>query len=286
MQVYHDGVLKQAEDATLSVQDFGFSRAYALYELSRCYGQHIFYFDAHLDRLFHGLDTLGIEIPFDRDTLKAQAKHLLEIHGYEQSVIKIYVSLGASVVTKSLGDIQNFTSHVFVINDPLSIKDEVYPAGEALCKTGLKVKSTHLQRTLPTVKSTNYLAAIKAGVDALKEGCDEILFTNSEGYISECSRSNIFIVKNGALITPDSGMLFGITRMVLLKLATEIGVDVQVRPVSLDEVKSADEAFVTGSIVEMIPIQSVDGCPLMVEVEDGLTSKLRRALRGHVKTFV
>jgi branched-chain amino acid aminotransferase len=134
---------------------------------------------------------------------------------------------------------------------------------------------------LSGIKSINYLDSLVAQSEAVAAGADQAILLNERGFVAECSTSNIFLVVGGKLLTPsvESGILPGVTRDVVIELALTLGVAVVEEEISLDVLHRADEAFITNSIIEVMPITTVDGKPVGSGTVGEITEKLMRAYR-------
>ena len=122
---------------------------------------------------------------------------------------------------------------------------------------GIKLITTHLQRTLSDAKTSNYVTAILALKEAARRGANDVLFVNEQGHVLEVTRSNFFIFRGDTLITPRTGVLIGITRNVVLSIAHD-RFAIEERPILLEDLSTADEAFITSSSKEIVPVVQVD----------------------------
>lgn len=259
MHIFQNGVKKKMEDATLHVDDFGFSRAVGLYELTRVYGCKPFMLDAHMERLQKGLHTTGIVSPISINDIKSQIKELVAENAFDQSVAVVYVTQGKSkpsaygVSVKESDDTQ-----VFVMNKPFHAYSEEYPLNKKYYEEGISLKTINVQRYLPEVKTTNYTAAVLETTKWQKEGYDDIAYLSVDGFVKEASRSNLIFVKDGALIVPAKGVLGGITKRLVVSIAEELNIPVKEGDVHVDDLSSIDECFATGSASELIPVNRID----------------------------
>jgi len=132
---------------------------------------------------------------------------------------------------------------------------------------------------LSGIKSINYLDSLVAQSEAVAAGADQAILLNEQGFVAECSTSNIFLVVGGQLLTPsvESGILPGVTREVVLELAQDLGITARVGEIPLNDLLCADEAFMTNSIIEVIPITAVDGKPVGSGMVGEITEKLMGA---------
>jgi len=193
------------------------------------------------------------------------------------------------VVTRGVGDLgldprkcKKVT--VFIITDKIAL----YP--EALYKKGLKIVTVPTQRNIseainPQIKSLNYLNNILAKIEAINAGVQEAIMLNSDGYVAECTGDNIFMVKNGTLITPPVyiGALRGITRQAVMELANKAKLKVRQEVLTRHEFFNADECFLTGTAAEIAPVVSIDGRVIGDGKPGKVTQKLLRDFRQLTK---
>ncbi|MFT7433528.1 MAG: branched-chain amino acid aminotransferase [Alphaproteobacteria bacterium] len=256
---YLNGDIVDRKILSISVDDFGFSRGNVVFELTRIYGKHPFKLDMHLSRLMKSIDICNIDQPYSKKDFKNMVQALIEKNNFPQSVIKIYITQGTpKSIGWSLEVGKNFDAKVILIHEPFKAFSDSFPAHEKYYKQGVAIATVDAERTQPEAKTTNYVNAIIASSAVATNGFEDILYINRQGEVTECSRSNIFFIKNGVLITPKTGVLVGVTRQVVLKLACENNIMVEERVVLKSEISSMDEAFMTGSTVELMPIKQID----------------------------
>ncbi len=255
-RVWLNGQLLDAAHATLSVADRGFLLGDGLFETMRAYGGRVFRLRAHIARLTDGAQRLGIPLP---DGLAAAVLATLHANDLGEAAIRLTVSRGAAGPGL---EPPPETSPTIVI----SVRP--YRADPALYEDGLRaaVASARLdgRRLTAGLKHTGYLEAILAVRQARAAGADEALFLDGEGHVAEASASNIFAVVGGGLWTPplSCGSLPGITRAAVSELAAGLGLDVREEPLPLPALAGADEAFLTSSLREIVPLVALDGVPI------------------------
>tara|TARA_R110000868_G_scaffold411035_1_gene701444 strand:- start:21000 stop:21857 length:858 start_codon:yes stop_codon:yes gene_type:complete len=256
---YLNGKLVEKSDISISLDDFGFARGNVVFELTRIYGDKPFNLDAHLARLMNSLKVCNISQPFSKEDFKRMTMDVIQRNKFPQSVVKIYITQG--VAKSSLWSLQvaeNFDAKIMLIQEPFKAFSDIYPAHERYYKEGIAIATVELERTQPEAKTTNYLNAVIASSKVATNGFEDILYINRLGEVTECSRSNIFFVKDGVLITPKTDVLAGVTRQVVLDLAHSLNIPVEVRAVLRGEIATVDEAFMTGSTVELMPVKQID----------------------------
>jgi branched-chain amino acid aminotransferase len=253
-----DGKFVQPEEAKVSVFDHGLLYGDGVFEGIRVYKGKPFRLDDHLERLADGARALLIDVPYSREELKTTVLAACAQRPHEDGYIRL-------VVTRGIGDLGLnprlcARATVFLILD----KIQLYPAQTYTDGIPLITASTRRVPLVcldPRIKTLNYLNNIQAKQEALSAGKLEALLLNTDGLVAECTADNIFLVKKGRLVTPDTiyGALDGITRRVVLELAHKLELPVTVGAVALTDLYTADESFMTGSGAEIVPVVELDG---------------------------
>jgi branched-chain amino acid aminotransferase len=275
-----NGSITPAAEARVSVLDNGFTFGDAVYETLRTYGGRPFELGRHLRRLRASAGRLGFAIPADDAELERRLADLLERAGNPESYIRMIVSRGVGDISYNFERVSAPT--VVLVVKPL----EPYPA--SLFERGLDVAVVSVRRNSPhaldpAIKSCNLLNNVLAVREAQGRKADEAILLNERGEVAEGASTNVFVVKGGALRTPPlaAGILAGITREVLLVLFAEMKVAVDDRPLPLAELLSADEAFLTGTVREVMPIRSIDGQPVGSGGPGAVTRRVMEAFRAY-----
>ncbi|RDZ65554.1 4-amino-4-deoxychorismate lyase [Haloferax sp. Atlit-12N] len=270
---YHvDGELAPAESASIPITDRGFLYGDAAFETLRAYGGEVFHWDAHADRLAETCDALGMGHGLSDDDLRARIDETLAANDLDEAYVRLSVTRGSQ--GGRLTPAEEVDPRVVVIVEPLARggrgSDPVWD-GPASVQT---VKTRRIpDRSLPArAKTHNYLNGILARVELRVTGADEALMLDADGYVTEGATSNLFFVEDDALCTPglDGPVLPGITRRVVLDLARQEGIPIRERRFTPDDVRGANEAFLTNSTWELRPVETVDG----IQVGDGPVTKL------------
>ncbi|MDY6892485.1 MAG: aminotransferase class IV [Chloroflexota bacterium] len=277
--VYLNGALLPRSQATISPFDHGFLYGYALFETMRSYSGHIFRLQRHLDRLTSAARHIGM--PLGTFDLEKACYDTLQANRLGDARIRLTVSTGEGEAIPDLPP--DAIPTVFVVAAHYNpLPDERYRSGFRAMVSSIRQNS---QTVLSRIKSANYLHNMIARREAREAGIDEALLLNERGFLCEGSTSNVFLVSGGNLITPgvDSGCLPGITRQTVIELATQMGTGVVQREIKLEELLQADEAFLTNSILELMPLREVDGKPVGGVTENGerggVTGRLMIAYR-------
>lgn len=244
---YVNGELLPADRASLPLNDLGIVRGYGVFDYWRTYNRIHFHMEDHLRRLQHSAEQIDLPLPCELADLAARVDMTHAANDYENAGVRVVVTGGPS---SDFMTPQGQSSLVIMVT-PLGAYDaQVYTRG-------VKTTTNEMVRERPTVKSLNYIGAIMAVEQAKKEGAVEAIYRTPDGYLTEGTRANFFIIKGNQLITPNVDVLAGITRAVVLKLAART-FDVVQRPIHMAELTEADEAFITSSTKELLPVVQVD----------------------------
>lgn len=254
--VFLNGEFIPINEAKISILDRAFLFADAVYEVIPVYNHHLFLADKHLERLQNSLDACQIPLSIDPVAWEARAREVLKrnLHLGPNQAVYIQISRGAD--TKR--------SHVYPSGlkpTVLIMTNEWTPATlEELAQGGKAALHEDIRWQWCYIKSTNLLGNILLMQEGKQRGISEIIMLRN-GYVSEATSSNVFIVKNGEIMTPPEhpNILSGVTRYLIIGLAKELGIPVSERQISRHELTHADEIWVSGSIKEILPIIELDG---------------------------
>jgi branched-chain amino acid aminotransferase len=287
--IYLNGRLIPHSKAKLSPFDHGFLYGYGLFETMRAYNGHIFRLDSHLSRLRCSAESIGLSNSIlttdeGKQSLKAACVATLEANKLKNARLRLTVSAGEGDMTPDPGTC--FSPTVLVTTRNLvPLPPEKYETGFKAALSSLRRNS---QSPLSRLKSTCYIENVLARTAARAAGCDEAIFLNEQEYLAEGSTTNVFLVSNGELITPslESGVLPGITRDSVLEIARASHLKATERWVQLNELVEAQEAFLTNSILELMPLVSIEGRTIGAGKPGKLTRDLLFAYRKLVDEAV
>jgi len=287
--VYLNGRLVPRFEARLSPFDRGFLYGYGLFETMRAYRGHIFRLDSHLTRLRCSAESIGLthgmlSTEEGKQSLKAACAATLEANELSDARIRLTVSTGEGDMTFDSGPCPEPTI-LIAARSLAPLPPERYEAG---FKAALSFLRRNSQSPLSRLKSTCYLENILARTTARASGYDEAIFLNEQGYLAEGSTTNVFLVRDGELITPsfESGVLPGIARETVLEIARTSNTKATERAVELKELIEAEEAFLTNSILEVMPLTWFEGKPVGTGEPGRLTRELMTAYRKLVDEAV
>src|SRR3954466_1148921 len=258
LKVWIDGKLYDKADAKVSVYDHGLLYGDGVFEGIRVYNGKIFECAAHIERLWSSARAIRLNIPISREQMCAAIEETVRANGFKDCYVR-------AVVTRGPGDLginpqKSPRPSVFIITDLISVYPrEMYEKGIAIITSS--VMRNHPNALSARIKSLNYLNNILAKIEANDAGVSEAVMLNHEGYISECTADNIFIVRAGEVQTPATtdGILEGVTRKVMLRLCQRMQIPCVEKILQRHDLYIADECFVTGTGAEVAPVTKIDG---------------------------
>ncbi len=270
--VYINGEFVPKEEAKISVFDHGFLYGDGVFEGIRAYNGKVFKLYEHLDRLYDCAKVIDLQIPLKKEEFARAIIETLKINKLRDAYIR-------PIVTRGIGDLgldprSCSNPSVIIITQPWGkLYGDLYEKG--LKAVTVTIRRNAIDALPPNLKSLNYLNNILAKIEANVKGGDEAIFLDHNGYVSEGSGDNIFIVKNGGIYTPPTlNNLKGITRAVAIEIIEELGIPFKEINIGLYDLYSADEIFVTGTAAEIAPVTVVDGR----KIGDGKPGKITKKI--------
>lgn len=279
-KVYINGKFFAPEEAMVSVFDHGLLYGDGVFEGLRIYNGKIFRLEQHVRRLYDSAKAICLAIPMSPVEMTAALEETVEKSGLTDGYIRAVVTRGAG--TLGLGPERTENPQTIIIVDKIKLyPQEFYDNGLEII-TASTIRN-HPGALSPRIKSLNYLNNIMAKIEATKAGCLEALMLNHKGEVSECTADNIFIVRDGKLLTPptDAGILEGVTRDVVLELATKAGIPNFEKTLTRHDVYVADECFMTGTAAEVIGVVKVDDRVIGDGKPGPITQKLKELFVRH-----
>jgi len=257
MIIYIDGKYLPEDQAKISVFDHGFLYGDGVFEGIRAYNGRVFRLKEHLDRLYDSAKTIDLHPPLSKDELAEVICELLRKNKLDNAYIRPIISRGVGDLGLDPRKCPK-PSVIVIATSWGAMYGDLYDKG--LRAITVSVRRNPAEALPPNVKSLNYLNNILAKIEANYKGGDEAIFFDTNGYVSEGSGDNLYVVKNGEIITPPTlNNLRGITRMVLLELAGSLGITVREQNMGYFDLYTADEMICTGTAAEVAPITWVDG---------------------------
>jgi branched-chain amino acid aminotransferase len=277
-----NGRISSDRDAVISVFDHGFLYGEGVYETMRTYHGRPFLYDRHTRRLRNSARMIRLNVPFTDADLASQIRDTMAAAGLNgaEAYIRVLLTRGIGELTY---DPQATPSPSLVI----IVKPQVDPPADAY-ENGVRavivdIVRNHPQTVNPMIKSNNLMNSALAAQEAIRKGGFEGIMRNYRGELTECTTANLFVVRNGTALTPplESGLLPGITREFLFEIGKDVGVDVREQVLRDEDLFSADEAFLTSTTREALPITKVDDRMIGSGKPGPVTRKLLVGFRRH-----
>jgi branched-chain amino acid aminotransferase len=284
LRIYIDGSFHPSEQAKISVFDHGLLYGDGIFEGIRFYNDRVFKLEEHLERLWDSARAICLTIPLSRKEMEAATLETIRQNNLHDGYIRLLVTRG--VGNLGLSPERCPKASVIIIADSIAL----YPAEKY--NTGMVMVTCSTRRSSPAalspaIKSLNYLNNILAKIEANHAGADEGLMLNEEGYATECTGDNIFIVKRGEVLTPPicDGALRGITRQVVFDICADLRQPARETRLTRADIYAADECFLTGTAAEVIPAIELDTRPIgdrkPGRVTQRITEKFRELTRSN-----
>ena len=274
-----NGRVSGEQDAVISVFDHGFLYGEGIYETMRTYGGQLFLYDRHMQRMRRSAGLISLTVPFtDAELADRIAQTIAASHLPGETYIRVLVTRGIGALTYELAATPT-PSVVIIVKPHVDPPREMYEKGVDVVI--VDVVRNHPDTVNPMIKSNNLLNCALAMQEAYRRGAFEGVMRNFKGELTECTTSNLFIVKHGVALTPPlaAGLLPGITREFLFDIGRDIGVEVREQTMRDADLFDADEAFLTGTTREALPIVTVDGRPIGTGTPGPVTKALLAGFR-------
>lgn len=243
---FFNGRFVAAEDISFSVKDVGILRSFAIFDYFKAYGGIPVFMDDHLDRFENSAKQLGLSIPFSRREIAEAIYYIVEHNNYPLSGIKLLLTGGDSDDGFSPGK-----PNLAILNTAIAETPAEHYA------QGVSLMTYRFTREMPEAKTIGYATALKLQPQWIEQGHVDVLYHDGE-WITEVSRSNLFMICGRQLITNGDNILHGITRKKILELGGECGFNVQIRPVKLSEAMGAEELFMTSTNKKVMPVVALN----------------------------
>lgn len=269
---YIDGQFVPMAEAKISVLDWGLLRSDATYDVAHVWKDRFFRLDAHIDRFLASIDKLRMTLPFDRARLTDILNECVVRSELEDAYVEMILTRGFSpTFSRDPRDAQN---NFIAFAIPFG-----WVANEEQRARGLKVHLSERPRIPPssvdpTVKNYHWLDLVAGLFEAYDAGRENVIMSDGTGNITEGPGFNIFALKDGKAVTPDTGVLEGITRKTAMELLGELGVPLSVTTVSADALRAADEIFITSTAGGIMPIAEIGGQMIGAETPGPVTKEI------------
>jgi branched-chain amino acid aminotransferase len=257
MKIYLDGQLVDEANARISVFDHGLLYGDGIFEGIRFYNRRVFRLDEHIRRLYHSARSILLNMPLTPGEMTAAVLETCRANGLDDGYIRLVVTRGTGPL--GLSPYKCPKPSVIIIACGIQLySEEAYRNGLTVATCATR-RPTH-DTLSPQVKSLNYLNNVMAKVEAIQAGAEEGLMLNERGLVAECTGDNVYIVRDGTILTPpiSAGALDGITRGAVFDIAVSLGVPMREAEISRHDIYTADEFFLTGTAAEVIAATKLD----------------------------
>ncbi len=253
--IYIDGKYYPKSEAKISVYDHGFLYGDGVFEGIRVYNSHVFKLEEHLNRLYDSAKSIALSIPLGKVEFREAILETIRKNSLRDAYLRVVVTRGYGDL--GLNPVKCAKASVVIIADYIAPLYEGISAKAIVAAT----RRNNPDSLDPQIKSLNYLNNILAKMEANRAGVDEAIMLNQQGLVCEGTSDNLFVVKNGILITPplSDGALGGITRSAVLELAAQLKIPVEEKSITVHEIMASDEAFLTGTAAEIGALVEVNG---------------------------
>jgi branched-chain amino acid aminotransferase len=289
--IWFNGKLVPWNDAKVHVLAHGLQYGTGVFEGMKSYptadGPAIFRLDAHLERFYKSAELYDLAIPYAQDTIAEASREVVRANNLEASYLRPVAFFDAGTLS------------VWTAECPVTVAIAAVPTGKYLANAdaGVRVTVSPIRKfdnsAIPAWAKAcgQYINSARAVNEAQKRGFDEALLLNSQGLVAEGSGENLFVVKNGGIVTndKDASILMGVTRASVLEIARDLGIEATVAPISVEDVLAADELFFTGTAVEVTAIREVDGRVMSAGKPGAVTRRIQdtfnQAVRGELPQY-
>ncbi len=277
-KIYINGKFFKQSQALISVNEGGFLFGEGIFETMRAYSGSVFRLTEHLERILGSCRFLKLPFKENAQSLTEKINQTLQINNLSNAYLKLIISSGNK---SSLTSTTSSPTLIIIAREFESYPQRIY-------KEGFKAITSKIRRNpyspLAQHKSLNFLENVLGKREAEERGKKEAIFIDPQGNLTEGATTNIFLVKQGSVISPalNSMILPGITREVVLEISSNLGIPIEERRVELKELYEAEEAFLTNSLVEIMPLVQVDSHIIVKGVPGPLTQKLKKEYQKKV----
>lgn len=282
MPVNINGKIYDEKNALISVFDHGFLFGDSVYETIRTYFKKPFLINKHLKRMRNSASAIEIPVPWDDDFIEKEINNTINIIEADEYYIRLIITRGESEIVYAPNAAQK-PNFIIISNPYKPFPDEWYEQGIKLITS--KLMRNPISALNPANKTSNLLNSRLAYMEAYKFGAKEAILLNMDGFVTECSTSNIFFVKNNEILTPalSEGLLPGITRELVIDLAQKAGIKIWESQIKLEEAYGADECFITSTLKNIMPVSIIDEITIPHPVPGEKTLELMNLLNKYIE---
>ncbi len=260
-------------EATISVFDFGFTRSDVTYDVVHVWQGRFFRLEAHLDRFFASMAALRYSLPYDRDHVRAILIECAKRSGFRDAYVAMICTRGRPPIgSRDMRLCQNRFIAYAIPFVWLASPEQRKRGLHAIISSYFRIPNGSVD---PRIKNYHHLDSVRSMWEAYDRGADTAFLLDYDGNITEGPGFNIFAVIDGTIVTPEAGVLEGITRQTTMQIAAELALPVEVRKISADELRGADEVFITSTGGGVMPVTRVDDRILGNDAPGAVTARLR-----------
>lgn len=268
-----NGRFVPVSEATISVFDFGFTRSDVTYDVAHVWQGSFFRLEAHLDRFFASMESLRYQIPYSRDQVRAILMECVKRSGYRDAYVAMICTRGRPPVGSR--DMRLCQNRFIAYSIPfvwLASPEKREKGLHAIIGSTFRIPPGSVD---PKVKNFHHLDSVRSIWEAYDKGADTVFLLDYDGNVTEGPGFNVFAVIGDRVVTPDAGVLEGVTRRTVLELAEAQGLKAEMRKLSADELREADEVFITSTGGGVMPVTRLDGRIYGNDRPGAVTQRLR-----------
>ena len=268
-----DGQYVPMAEAKISVLDWGFLHSDATYDTVHVWNGRFFRLDLHIERFFGGLERLRMTIPYGREEVAEILHNCVALSGHRAAYVEMLCTRGASpTFSRDPRDAINRFMAFSVPYGSVANAEQMQRGLHVAISDKVRIPPASVD---PAIKNYHWLDLVRGLYDAYDRGAETALILDTEGNVAEGPGFNVFAVKDGALTTPATGVLPGITRRTVFDLAAELGLAAEAAPLSVGALRRADEAFITSTAGGIMPVTKIDGFPVGDGTAGPVTTRLK-----------
>lgn len=269
---YMDGQYLPIHEAKLSVLDYGFLHSDATYDVVHVWKGAFFRLDDHLNRFVRGMGELHMSIPYNKTQIAEILHNCVALSGLREAYVEFICTRGTSPeFSRDPRDAENRFIAFAIPFGSVANKKQMQHGLHLAVTNVLRIPPSSID---PTVKNYHWLDMIKALYTAYENGADTAVLIDSNGNVSEGPGFNVFVVKDSSISTPGTSVLLGVTRQSIFEICSRMDTACQSRDISIEELRAADEIFVTSTAGGVMPVSKIDGKPVGSGAVGSLTKRI------------
>ncbi|SLN40523.1 aminotransferase class IV [Ruegeria meonggei] len=257
---YMDGQYLPMQEAKLSVLDYGFLHSDATYDVVHVWKGAFFRLDDHMNRFFRGIEELNMSIPYDQAQVVEILHNCVALSELQNAYVEFICTRGTSpTFSRDPRDAENRFIAFAIPFGSVANKEQMEHGLHLAVTDVLRIPPSSVD---PTIKNYHWLDMVKGLYAAYDQGADTAVLVDGKGNVSEGPGFNVFAIRDGVVSTPDTSVLLGITRQTIFDICVRLGIQCRTKDVSVTDLKTADEVFVTSTAGGVMPVTKIDGQPV------------------------